>query len=74
MSNLHQWLSKSFHQGSYPPSFQMKEEVPILIKTICIRIYNTDNHYFYGLGKDLPCGVGKEVMKQAMGDKTMGVC
>lgn len=75
MSNPHQWLSKSFHQGSYHPSFQVKEEVPTLRKNKYMRIYNSDNHYyFYILGMDLPCGVGKEAMKQAMGDKTMGAC
>lgn len=75
MSNPFQWFSKSFHQGSYCPSFQMKEEVPTVRKTKCIRNYNADNHYyFYILGMDLPCGVGKEAMKQARADKTMGVC
>lgn len=75
MSNPHRWLSKSFPQGSYHLSFQMKEEVTTLRKTKCIRIYNTDNHYyFYICEMDLPCGFGKEAMKQAMGDKTMGVC
>lgn len=53
----------------------MKEEVPTLRKTKCIRIYNIDNHYyFYILGMHLPCGIRKEAMKQAMGDKAMEVC